>query len=176
MNKSLKAIATNCGLYLALILALQTVIAYAINVELFVNTLFGISIYIIAVIFGIFAVYRTRKAMDYVSFKDAFTAFFITILIGLAISTLVSYILFNFIDTDAALVLKEKSIEKLVQVYQNINMAPEKIDEMIAQIKSDNLFSLKNSLSSLAVNYLLPLMIIGLLIAVVMKKSKPDTE
>ena len=176
MNPILKSIATKHGLYLGLILALQTVIAYAINVELFVNTLFGISIYILAVLVGIFAIYQTRKALNYVNFKETFTAYFLTILIGLAITTLVSFVLFNFIDTDAALLLKEKSVEKLIQVYKNINMAPEKIDEMVTQIKSENLFSLKNSLSSLAVNYLLPLMIIGLLISVVMKKSKPDTE
>lgn len=87
-----------------------------------------------------------------------------------------TFILFNFIDTDAALALKEKSIEKLIEVYRNMNLSDDKIAEMIDQVESQNLYSIKNSLSGMATSYLLPLSIIGLIVAAAMKKSDPKAK
>lgn len=177
MEKSLKSIATNFGLYLALSLSLITVIAYAVDLNLFVNTWYGISIYIIIIFFGIYAVAKVKQAFNsYASFKDAFSAYFITILVGLLVSTVITYILFNFIDTDAALVLKEKSIEKLIEVYENMNLPEDKIAQMVDKVESENLYSIKNSLIGMATSYLLPLSIIGLIVAAAMKKSNPNAE
>jgi hypothetical protein len=177
MEKSLKSIATNFGLYLALSLSLVTVIAYAVDLNLFVNTWYGISIYIIIIFFGIYAVAKVKQAFNsYASFKDAFSAYFITILVGLLVSTVITYILFNFIDTDAALVLKEKSIEKLIEVYENMNLPEDKIAQMVDKVESENLYSIKNSLIGMATSYLLPLSIIGLIVAAAMKKSNPNAE
>lgn len=176
MDKSLKSISIKYGLYLAILFSTQTIVAYIINIKLFVNEIFGISIYVIAIAFGIFAIYQTKKVLKYLSFKESFTAYFITILIGLSTITLVSFIIFNFIDTNAAIILREKSIEKLIEVYKSIHMDPEKINEKITQLETENLFSLKNSIISLAINYLLPLIVIGLLISVVMKKTDPNSQ
>ncbi|TXG35257.1 DUF4199 domain-containing protein [Seonamhaeicola maritimus] len=177
MEKSFKSIAKDYGLYLGTILTLVTVAAYAINLDLFVNTWFGISIYIIGIALGILAIVKAKKHLNgYISFKESFTAYFISIVIGLSIVTLVSFIIFNFIDTEAAVILKEKSLDKIVQVYKNMNQSEEKIAELVEKMESENLFSLKNSAISLLINYLLPLSIIGLLVAAAMKKSKPETE
>lgn len=177
MEKSLKSIAANYGLYLGIALTLITVVAYAVDLNLFVNTWFGISIYVVIISFGIYAVARVKQAFNsYASFKDAFSAYFITILLGLLISTAMTFILFNFIDTDAALALKEKSIEKLIEVYRNMNLSDDKIAEMIDQVESQNLYSIKNSLSGMATSYLLPLSIIGLIVAAAMKKSDPNAK
>ncbi|MEP1489600.1 MAG: DUF4199 domain-containing protein [Algibacter sp.] len=177
MEKSLKSIATNYGMYLGVALVLITILAYAIDLSLFVNTWFGISIYVIIIIFGIYAVAKVKQAFNsFATFKDAFSAYFITILVGLLISATVTFILFNFIDTDAALVLKEKSVEKIIQVYEKMNLAPDKIAEIVDKIESENLYSIKNSLVGLTTSYLLPLSIIGLIVAAAMKKSDPNAE
>lgn len=177
MGASLKSIATNYGLYLGVLLILITIIAYAVNLDLFVNTWFGISIYVVIIIFGIYTVTKVKQAFNgFASFKDAFSAYFITILVGLLASTVVTFILFNFIDTDAALTLKEKSIEKLVEVYRNMNLSDDKIAEMIDQVEAQNLYSIKNSLSGMITSYLLPLSIIGLIVAAAMKKSDPNAN
>ncbi|TWO31956.1 DUF4199 domain-containing protein [Seonamhaeicola sediminis] len=177
MEKSFKSIAKDYGIYLGAVLGILTVGAYAVNLDLFVNTLFGISIYIIAIAFGIVAILKAKKNLDgYINFKESFTAYFVCILIGLALATFISFIIFNFIDTEAAIVLKEKSLDKIVQVYKNMNQSEEKIAELVEKMESENLFSIKNSLISLLINYLLPLSVIGLLIAVVMRKNKPETE
>ncbi|MFI0428066.1 DUF4199 domain-containing protein [Mariniflexile sp. HMF6888] len=176
MEKSLKSIATNYGLYLGVLLALLTVLSYAINLELLTNTWYGIFILIAIVAFGIVSVAKTKQAQDgYASFKDAFTSYFITVLIGLLVSTLVSYLLFNVVDTDAAAVLKEKTIEKTVQMMENFNAPSEAIAEAADKIEAQNQFGIGNIIKGLA-GYLVFFSIIGLIVAAAMKKSKPDTE
>ncbi|WP_303316017.1 DUF4199 domain-containing protein [Flavivirga abyssicola] len=176
MEKSLKSIASNYGLYLGAILALLTVIAYAVNLGLLTNMWYGIFILITIIVLGIMSVAKTKQLQNgYASFKEAFTSYFLTVLIGLVISTFISYILFNFIDTDAAEVLKEKTIEKTVQMLESFNTPSDAIAKSVEQIESQNQYSLGNIAKGLA-GYLVLFSIIGLIVAAAMKKSNPDTE
>jgi len=176
MEKSLKSIATNHGLYLGVLLALITVLAYAINIELLTSMWVGISILIAIIVFGIISVAKIKQAQNgFASFKQSFTAYFITVLIGLLISTFVSFLLFNVVDTDAAEVLKEKTIEKTVEMMEGFNAPTDKIDETIEQIESQNQYSFGNIAKGLA-GYLVFFSVVGLIVAAVMKKSDPDAE
>ncbi|OEK07605.1 hypothetical protein A8C32_17570 [Flavivirga aquatica] len=176
MEKSLKSIATNFGLYLGLLLALITVIAYLVSLELLTNTWVGVFIMIAIIVFGIISVAKTKQAQNgFASFKQSFTSYFITVLLGLLISTLVSYLLFNFIDTEAAEVLKEKTIEKTVQMLEGFNSPSHAIDKAVEQIESQNQYSLGNIAKGLA-GYLVVFSIIGLIVAAAMKKSNPEAE
>jgi c-di-AMP phosphodiesterase-like protein len=176
MEKSLKSIASNYGLYLGVLLALITVLAYAINIELLTSMWLGIIILIAIVVFGIISVAKVKQAQSgFASFKQAFTSYFITVLIGLLISTFVSFLLFNVVDTDAAEVLKEKTIETTVEMMEGFNAPTDKIDETIKQIESQNQYSIGNIAKGLA-GYLVFFSIIGLIVAAAMKKSNPDAE
>ena len=176
MEKSLKSIATNYGLYLGVLLAVITVLAYAINIELLTSMWVGISILIAIIVFGIISVAKIKQAQNgFASFKQSFTAYFITVLIGLLISTFVSFLLFNVVDTDAAEVLKEKTIEKTVEMMEGFNAPTDKIDETIEQIESQNQYSFGNIAKGLA-GYLVFFSVVGLIVAAVMKKSDPDAE
>ena len=176
MEKSLKSIATNYGLYLGVFLALITVLAYAINLEFLTNMWVGILILIAIIIFGIISVAKVKQAQNgFASFKQAFTSYFITVLIGLLISTLVSFLLFNVIDTDAADVLKEKTIEKTVEMMEGFNTPTEVIAESVEQMESQNQYSIGNITKSLA-GYLVVFSIIGLIVAAAMKKSNTEAE
>ncbi|TNJ45230.1 DUF4199 domain-containing protein [Tamlana fucoidanivorans] len=176
MEKSLKSIATNYGLYLGILLALITVLSYAINIELLTNMWIGIFILIAIIVLGIVSVAKVKQAQNgFASFKKAFTAYFITVLIGLLISTFVSYLLFNIIDTEAAEILKEKTIETTVEMMEGFNSPSDKIDEAVKQIESQNQYALGNIAKGLA-GYLVFFSIIGLIVAAAMKKSNPDAE
>ncbi len=176
MKKTLKSIAINYGLYLGALLALLTIVAYGVNLGLLTNMWYGIFILIAIIVFGIISVAKTKQNQDgYASFKESFTSYFITVLIGLLVSTVVSYLLFNFIDPDAAEVLKEKTIEKTVEMLEGFNTPNEVIAESVEQIESQNQYSLGNIFKGLA-GYLVLFSIIGLIVAAAMKKSKPDTE
>ncbi len=176
MEKSLKSIATNYGLYLGALLALLTVVSYAVNLELLTNMWYGIFILIAIIVFGIISVAKTKQANNgFANFKEAFTSYLITILIGLVISTLVSYLLFNFIDTDAALVLKEKTIEKTVQMMENFNTPSEAIAQAVEKIESQDQFAIGSIIKGLA-SYLVFFSIIGLIVAAALKKNNPNAE
>lgn len=176
MEKTIKSIASNYGLYLGVLLSLITVLSYAVNLELLTNMWLGIFIMIAIVVFGIISVAKSKQAQNgYASFKEAFTAYFVTVLIGLLVSTLVSYLLFNVIDTDAAEVLKQKTIEQTVEMMEGYNSPTEMIDQTIEQIESQNQYSIGNILKGLA-GYLVLFSIIGLLVAAAMKKSNPEAE
>ncbi|WP_136481882.1 DUF4199 domain-containing protein [Cognatitamlana onchidii] len=174
MERSLKSIATNYGLYLGVLLALITVLSYAINIELLTNMWLGIFIMVAIIVLGIIAVAKVKQAQHgFASFKQAFTAYFITVLIGLLISTLVSYLLFNVIDTEAAETLKQATIEKTVEMLEGFNSPSEAIDKAVTQIESQNQYSLANVAKGLA-GYLVVFSIIGLIVAAAMKKSNPE--
>lgn len=176
MEKSLKSIASDYGLYLGIALAALTVLSYAIDLGLLTNIWYGIFIIVLIIVFGIVSVVKTKQQLHgYATFKEAFTAYFITVLIGLVISTLVSYLLFNFIDTEAAEVLKQKTVEITVQRLESFNVPNEAVAEAVESIESQDQFSLLNIVKGLA-GYIVFFSVIGLIVAVAMKKSKPDTE
>lgn len=176
MEKNIKSVVINIGLYLGALLAFLTVIAYAVDLGLLTNTWYGVFIMISIIVFGIISVAKTKQLQNgFASFKEAFTSFFITVLVGLSISTLISFLLFNFIDTDAADALKEQTIEKTVEMLKSFNTPSDAIAKTVEQIESQNQYALGNIVKGLA-GYLVLFSIIGLLVSAAMKKSKPDTE
>ncbi|WP_179345717.1 DUF4199 domain-containing protein [Winogradskyella ursingii] len=174
MEKSLKSSATSYGLYLALILTSLTIIGYAVYLDLFTKWWFGIGQLLLVVIFGIISSMKARKIMGgYISFKNAFTAFFITIAIGITIPALVGLIIFNFVDPDAAVVLQDKIIESQIAMMQNFGAPQESIDAAMEQMRAEeNFFSIANSLKSIAYQ-LVGFSVVGLIVALVVKKTDP---
>lgn len=176
MEKSLKSIATNYGLYLGAGLALITVIVYAVKLDLFANMWFGITLLILMIAVGIVAVAKVKQAQNgYASFKESFTSFFITMLVAVLISTLVSYLLFNVIDPEAAVTLKEMTIEKTVAIMEGFNAPIDAIEKSVTQMEEQDQYSIGNVLKGLAGN-LVVMSIIGLIVAAAMKKNNPDAE
>jgi hypothetical protein len=176
MEKSLKSIATNYGLYLGVLLAAVTVLAYAVKLELLTNMWLGITLLIVIIVFGIISIVKVKQAQGgFASFKEAFTSYFITILFGLVISTVVSFLIFNVVDTDAAETLKQKTIEQTVQMMEGFNTPVEVIDETVEKMEAQNQFGIAGVLKNLA-GQLVLFSIIGLIVAAVMKKSNPDAE
>ncbi|SHI29235.1 DUF4199 domain-containing protein [Algibacter luteus] len=176
MEKSLKSIATNYGLYLGVLLAAVTVLAYAVKLELLTNMWLGITLLIVIIVFGIISIVKVKQAQGgFASFKEAFTSYFITILLGLVISTVVSFLIFNVVDTDAAETLKQKTIEQTVQMMEGFNTPVEVIDETVEKMEAQNQFGIAGVLKNLA-GQLVLFSIIGLIVAAVMKKSNPDAE
>ena len=176
MEKSLKSIATNYGLYLGTGLALVTVIVYAIKLDLFASMLFGITLLILMIAVGIFAVIKVKQAQNgFASFKESFTSFFITMLVAVLISTVVSYVLFNFVDPEAAIALKEMTIDKSVAMMEGFNAPTDAIDKAVTQMEEQDQYSIANVLKGLAGN-LVVMSIIGLIVAAVMKKNNPEAE
>ncbi|MDN3492305.1 DUF4199 domain-containing protein [Winogradskyella bathintestinalis] len=174
MEKTLKSSATTYGIYLALILSSLTIIGYAAYLDLFTKWWFGISQMILVIIFGIVSAVQARKLLEgFISFKNAFTAFFITIAIGIVIPALIGLIIFNFIDPDAATLLQEKIINTQLTMMQNFGAPQSAIDEAMKQAEAQgSFFTISNSLKSMAYQ-LVGFSIVGLIVAAVVKRNDP---
>jgi hypothetical protein len=175
MEKSFKSSATQYGLYLALILTSFTVIGYAAYLDLFTKWWFGIGQMLLVIVFGIISAVKARSIMGgYITFKDAFSAFFLTIAIGIVIPALVGLVIFNFVDPEAATVLQEKIVESQLRMMENWGAPQESIDEALKQLEAQgSFFTVSNSLKSIAYQ-LIGFSVVGLIVALVVKKSDPN--
>ncbi|TCK68914.1 uncharacterized protein DUF4199 [Winogradskyella wandonensis] len=175
MEKSLKSSSINYGLYLGLILASLTIIGYAVSLELFTKWWFGISMLIIVIVFGIISSMNAKKALGgFISFKEAFTAYFITILVGILLSALVSIIIFNFIDPESAVVLQDMIIENQLDMMQRFGAPQESIDAALEQMQANgSMYSIGNIVKSIAFQ-LIGFSIVGLIVALVVRRKDPN--
>ncbi|ALJ06400.1 hypothetical protein APS56_15210 [Pseudalgibacter alginicilyticus] len=177
MEKSLKSVAINYGMYLGAILSLLTVIGYGVSLDLFTQVWFGITFIILVIVVGILSVVQSKKLLGgFISFKNAFTSYFITLLVGAIISALINIIIFNVIDPDASIVLHEKIIESQVERLQSYNVPAEAIAETVEKMEAQgNMYSVGNILQSI-IWQLAGFSVIGLIVAAAMKKNPPSSE
>tara|TARA_B100000795_G_scaffold112523_1_gene83392 strand:+ start:18106 stop:18648 length:543 start_codon:yes stop_codon:yes gene_type:complete len=173
-NVTVKESAIQYGLILGGILAISTVLMYALNQELFLSPWIGITTIIVVIGAGIVS---TAKAKDILggimTFREAFSAYFITTAIGLLISTAVGILIFAIVDPELANYLNEESIEVARMFMERLNTPEAAIEEALKDIKGVNNFSILNQGKS----YLSGLIfqsVIGLLIGLIFKKRDPN--
>lgn len=174
MENSIKSNAINYGLYLGGALALITVAIYAIDLSLMVNMWLGILMLLVVVGFGVVATAKSKSILGgFLNFKQAFSSYFLTVVIGTVIANLVSYILFNFIDPDAAKQVSEMTIEMTINMMEGFGAPAETIAEAVEKMENQNQFGAgtiaKNMIWAFVIHA-----VIGLIVAAIMKKSNPD--
>ena len=172
MEPTTKSTAVNHGLYIGAILSLWTILNYGIdNLELLVN--FWVIFLITPVLIIAFGVISTLKAKaiqgGFINFKEAFTSYFITIVIGIVVSSLVSYLIFNIIDTAAGLELIDIVIEKSVKMMERLGATSDQIALQVAEMEKQD-----NGLQAQILQVLQGIVIfsvIGLIVALIVKKT-----
>jgi hypothetical protein len=175
MNEIIKKNGVTFGIVTGVVSALITTSIYAIDLNLFTAwwvSLLSISTY---VIIGIVLLSKTKKELKGIfSFKDAFTTYFISAVVGILISVAFNIILFNFIDPSAKETIKEISIKYAVEMMEKFNTPSSAINEAVKKLQENDQFSivelLKGSIFSIVFSALF-----GLLLALVFK-SKPSQE
>lgn len=171
MEPTAKSNSINLGLYLGATLAAIIVIIYAINLDLMVTWWIGIGLLVLIVTFGIISAKKAKAISGgYISFKDAFVNYFITIAIGTGISSLLSIIIFNFVDPEAATYLNEQILMVSKQNMERFGAPQEIIEKAIEEASQKNNYSIGNQLQS----YIFALAlysVIGLIVAAIIKKS-----
>lgn len=175
MESSIKSLALKHGLYLGILMILLTAIMYAVNLDLMTKWWLNIILFAIILTFGIVSSMKSRKLLNgFITFKQAFSSYFITVAIGVILSTIFSIILFNVIDPEAAEVLKEKIVQTSVQMMENFGAPKSEIDKAVAAMNEQDQFSVISQLKSIAWQ-LLVYSVIGLIVALIVKKSDPNT-
>lgn len=174
MNQSLKKTSTNYGLYLGLLLIIITVLIYVIKVELFVAWWLGLLLILLIIGFGIAAAIKSKKLMGgFISFKEAFTSYFITVAIGTFLSTLVGILIFTVVDPQAADYVDEQIIEMTAKTMEDWGAPQDSIDQTIAKMEDTDNFSIGAQLQAYVIRLVI-LCVLGLIVAVAVKKTDPD--
>lgn len=173
MEKSSKKLATSYGLYLGIALILITVLIYAFDISLMTEWYLMVVNFILILVLATMAVKKAKSMSDSLfTFKDAFSAYFLTIFLGLLIATVFSLLLFNVVDPEAAETLKELTMEKQAEMFENFGMPEAQINEAMAKMQEENTFSIKNVAISFA-SQLVFFSIVGLIVALVFREKEP---
>ncbi|QQX76557.1 MULTISPECIES: DUF4199 domain-containing protein [Aequorivita] len=171
---SIKKTAANYGLILGAVLALMTTLMYVLNPDLFTKWWVGIISFLIIIVTGIVSVAKAKGLLGGImNFKQAFTVYFITVAIGLLISTVVGILIFNIIDPELAAFLQEKTLEMTAEFLQKLGTPQAEIDKQMEKMAEQDNFAigtqLKNYVFSLAF-----MSVIGLLVALIFKTKNPN--
>ena len=174
MENAYRKSAVSYGLTLGVVSALITVLIYALDLSLFTKWYIGVITFVIALTFGILSAKKTKDiVVGFTSFKQAFSGYFITIAIGLAISTAVSILLFNVVDTEAASVVQEEIVDATEKMMQNFGAPQETIDKSLAEMETTNQFGVVNQLKGYVFS-LAFYAVIGLIVALVFREKDPN--
>ncbi len=175
MNEVIKKNGISYGIITGVVGALITSAIYAIDLNLFTKWWIGILMLLVYIIIGIVLLSKTKKELKGVfSFKEAFTTYFISAVIGVLISVGFTILLFNVIDPSAKDTLNEIVIKYTGEMMQKFGAPSSAINEALKKMQESNPYSTIELLKG-AVFTIVWYSLIGLLLALIFK-SKPTQE
>ena len=118
---------------------------------------FSLGMYLkIILVFGIliYSIISIRKIIGgYMTYKQAFTSFFLAAFVYLCVSAIFNIILFNFIDTDFSNEVQEAGIRKIEASMEALDgmgdFGEKMMEKAIENAKENNMFSIKNLTSEI---------------------------
>lgn len=170
MNEIIKKNGIKFGVITGLASIVLTVLIYAIDLKLFANIYVGLGFLVTFLALGIIQLKELKKQLTPLSFKDAFTAYFIGSIIGILISTTFSIVLFNFIDTAARDAIHDHLITFQAEMLKSYNVPNEQIVETINDMKENPQFSINGLLTGI-IKSLIGSIIFGLILAAIFKSK-----
>ena len=173
MNEIIKKNGISYGIITGVVSALITTAIYSIDLNLFVK--WWLVIFLVYITIGIVLLSKTKKELKGIfSFKEAFTTYFISAVIGILISVGFNILLFNFIDPSAKDTINEIVIKYTAETMQKFGAPSSAVNEAVKKMQENNPYStielIKGSAFSIAGSALF-----GLLLALIFK-SKPTQE
>ncbi len=173
MNEIIKKNGITFGIITGVLSVLITASIYIIDLKLFTAWWVGILSIGIYLGVGIYLLSKTKKELGGIfPFKDAFTTYFISAVIGIIISVTFNIILFNVIDTEAKNTVQDNLIEFQVNMLKKFNTPTEVIKETVEKMTEENQFDVVAQLKGSVFSILFSA-IFGLILAAIFK-SKPS--
>jgi len=171
MEQTTKSAAINYGVYLGAITSLITIIIYGVDIDLFTAPWLGIVLFIVVVAFGAVSALNSRKLLGgFISFKQAFSSYFITIAVGTLMSSIVGIVIFTYIDPEAAIYLNEQVLILTKETMERIGLPQEAIIAAIEEASKKDNFSL-GAQTQAFVFRLVFYAVIGLIVGLIVKKT-----
>ena len=142
INEIVKKNGITFGVIIGIVSALITATIYAVDLNLFTSWWIGVLSILTYLILGIVLLVKTKKELNGVfSFKNAFTTYFIAIVIGILISVLFNILLFNVIDPSAKETVNELIIKYTMNMMQKLGAPASSINEALAKMKENDPYS-----------------------------------
>lgn len=161
------------GLILGVLLILLSSYIYFVNLSLLTNVWAGVSTLALTVIFGIISIVVVKgKLGGFITFKEAFSGYFITILTGSLLSCLYLILIYNFAlssETKANIVVAMRDFD--VNLLKQNLMPQENIDQTLEFYKTFNPFTIKE-VTTAFIKYLLRDCLIGFLVALIFRNKR----
>jgi len=175
MDEIIKKNGVLFGVITGLVSVLITTLIYSIDLKLFISMWIGFASICAYIIIGVILLSKTKKDLKGVfTFKDAFTTYFISAIIGILISVTFNFILFNLIDPAVKNTLKDLTIKYMADTMQEFNTPASAINEAMKKIQENDPYSaielVKGSIFKIAFSALF-----GLILALILK-SKSSHE
>jgi Protein of unknown function (DUF4199) len=174
MNEIIKKNGINFGVITGLISVLITTVIYTTNLELFTSAWLGIGSIVIYIAIGAYLLSKTKKELKgNFSFKEAFTTYFISAVIGILISVSFNILLFNVIDPSVKDTLKEITMKYTAEMLRKFGTPTAALNEALSKMEKEDQFSpfalLKNSVFSILFSA-----IFGLILAAIFKSKSSN--
>lgn len=176
MNKIVKKNGITFGVIMGVFSVLVTACIYAINLELFISMWVGVISMVIYLTLGVVLVTRTKKQLGgQITFKEAFTTYFIAAVIGSTISVLFNIVLFNLIDPGAKETLKELTMKYSVEMMQKFGAPASSINEAVREMQKQDNYAPGSQLFGLIFSFVFSA-IFGLILALIFKSKSSQQE
>lgn len=173
MTDIIKKTGFSIGLILGILLILLSSYIYFVNLALLTNVWAGVSTLALTVLFGIISIVVIKgKLGGFITFKEAFSGYFITILTGSLLSCIFLILLYNFVlseETKANIIVAMRDFD--VSLLKQNLMPQENIDKTLEVYKTFNPFSISTVLTSF-IKYLLRDCLIGFLVALIFRNKR----
>ena len=156
MNEIIKKNGITFGVISGVISILITTGIYVIDINLFVSWWVTTVALLVPFVLAIVLLSKTKKELQgNLSFKDAFTTYFIMALIGVLMSAAFNILLFNFIDPSLKETIKELTLKISAEMMQKFGAPTSDINKALKTINETDQFSvgaqLQGILSSIVV-------------------------
>ncbi len=172
MNEIVKKNGITYGIILGVFSVLVTTLIYAIDITLFTKWWVGVLSLLVYLAIGIVLLINTKKQLNNViSFKEAFTTFFLAAIIGSTISVIFNILLFNVIDPSAKETVQQLTMEYTSEMMQKFGARASDVNEALAKMAETDNYSPLNQLKGLVFSFVFSA-ILGLILALIFK-SKP---
>jgi hypothetical protein len=175
MNKIIKKNGIKFGIINGLVSVLITSYAYIFDLELFGSFWLLLFIIVFYIILNTVLLLTTKKELNNnFTFKEAFTTYFICLVIGVSISVVFNILLFNVIDTGLGEEVKEVSIKTTTNLMEKFGAKESDIRDAIVKINETDNYSVLAQIRGFFTNLTVS-SIFGLIFALIFK-SKPKEE
>ena len=170
MNPTLKQIGTKFGVITALLLIGTYLTFYIVDYKLMNSIIGGFVLIFLIIVFGFLSSYMAKQKLQYITFKEAFIPYFLTVAVGVFASTLFIFILYGVIDTETASALKENSVELTIDQMKKFGVPEEQAAISVNEVSNSHPYAIGTLLMSAATRILM-LCIPGLIAALAFRNK-----